>query len=166
MNDMTDYLHEMAGASIKIAAGDLNVHVEPKSANDTFGNAFKQMIAGLRESIGRIGVGSNQVAAASSQIAAASDQSKRSSQTLASSSEEITATIHEMAASIRQVSSNAQTQSAAATETSASITQMVAGLFSIAENTRKLSALTESANDAARTGHRLLALSAQSMHRI
>lgn len=166
MNEMTDYIKEMAAASSGIAAGDLTIQVAPKSELDTFGNSFKQMIEGLYGSITEIGRGSNQVAAASSQIAAASDQSKKASETLASSSEEITATIHEMAASIKQVSSNAQTQSAAAVETSASVTQMVAGLRSIADNTRKLGDLTRTADEAAQKGQRTLVDSGKNMLRI
>ncbi|MGH9943514.1 MAG: methyl-accepting chemotaxis protein [Pyrinomonadaceae bacterium] len=166
MNEMTDYLKEMAGVAGNVAKGDLTVEVEPKSEHDQFGHAFKTMIADLRDSIGRIGHGSNQVASASSQIAAASDQSKQSSETLASSSEEITATIHEMAASINQVASNTQTQSAAATETSAAVTEMVASLRGIADNTRRLAALTGGANEAARTGQQTLEGAGRSMRRI
>ncbi|MGH9900611.1 MAG: methyl-accepting chemotaxis protein [Pyrinomonadaceae bacterium] len=166
MNDMTDYLKGMAAVSQRIAAGDLTAAVAPKSERDVFGTSFKQMILGLRDSIGQIGAGSQQVASASSQIAAASDQSKKSSQTLASSAEEITATIHEMAASIRQVSGNAHTQSAAATETSAAVTEMVAGLRGIADNTRHLASLTAAADEAAQTGQRTLGTAGQSMHRI
>jgi methyl-accepting chemotaxis protein len=166
MNDMTEYLKEIASVSNAIANGDLTRDVQPKSERDAFGNAFKKMLSGLRESIGQIGQGSNQVASASSQIAAASDQSKKASQTLSSSSEEITATIHEMAASIQQVASNAQTQSAAATETSASVTQMVSSMQGIAVNTKRLGELTGSAEQAAKAGQSTMVNSTASMQRI
>lgn len=130
------------------------------------GNSFQLMIDGLRQSIGKIGVGANQVASASSQISAASDQSKRASQTLSSSSEQITATIHEMAASIMQVANNAQTQSAASTETAASVTEMVSSFHSIAENTKRLAQLTASADRAAKDGQTTLATANNGMHRI
>lgn len=166
MNEMTEYLKEIAAVSNSIADGDLTKVVQPKSERDTFGNAFVKMIGGLRESIGQIGRGSNQVASASSQIAAASDQSKKASQTLSSSSEEITATIHEMAASVRQVATNAQTQSAAATETSASVTEMVSSLQGIAEHTKRLAMLTSEANEAASSGQQTLKAAEVSMQRI
>jgi len=166
MNEMTEYLKEIAAVSNRVADGDLSRTVQPKSERDIFGNAFEKMIGGLRESIDHIGRGSQQVASASSQIAAASDQSKKASQTLSSSSEEITATIHEMAASVRQVATNAQTQSAAATETSASVTEMVSSLQGIADHTKRLSILTAEANEAAGSGQQTLKAADVSMQRI
>jgi len=166
MSEMTAYLNEMAVVSQSIAGGNLSMEIQPRSEQDRFGTSFRQMVLGLRESIIRIGGGSNQVSSASSQIAAASEQSKKASQVLASSSEEITATIHEMAASVRQVASNANTQSAAATETSASVTEMVASLQGIAENTKRLASLTAAADEAAKTGQQTLQNADRSMQRI
>lgn len=166
MGKTITYLKEMADVSGKISDGDLTSEVTPKSEHDAFGNAFKKMIHGLRDSIGRISIGSNHVATASSQIAAASAQSKKSSHVLASASEEITATIHEMAASIRQVSLNAQTQSVAVAETSSSVTQMVSNLHGIAENTQRLASLTAQADEAAKTGQQTLLKAGESMQRI
>ena len=166
MRDMADYFKRMAGVADRIAAGDLTVSVEPKSPSDQFGVSFRQMVAGLRDSVGRIGAGAEQITSASSAVAATSEQSGRSAQLLAASSEEITATVHEMAASIRQVSQNAQTQSAAATETSAAVTEMVANLQSIARNTGRLADLTSTASEAARAGQDTLGQSNQNMQRI
>lgn len=166
MNEMTAYLNEMAVVSQCIAGGDLSVEVSPRSTEDRFGNAFRQMILGLRESISHIGSGSIQVSTTSSQLAVVSDQSRKASQTLSSSSQEITATMQEMAASVRQVAVNAQTQSAAAAETSASVMQMVAGLQGIAQNTNRLAQLTAAADDAAKTGHQTLQRADASMKRI
>lgn len=163
MNEMTDYLKEMIAVSEKIAAGDLTVQCQPRSDRDSFGNAFTKMLFSLRDSMRKIGNGSNEVASSSSQIAAASDQSKKASQTLSSSSEEITATIHEMAASVRQVAANAQAQSASATETSASVTQMVSSMRGIADNTKRLASLTASAENAAKVGQTTLERSQTSM---
>jgi methyl-accepting chemotaxis protein len=49
MREMTAYLREMAGAADRIAAGDLDVPVHPRSDRDTFGHAFLRMTAYLRE---------------------------------------------------------------------------------------------------------------------
>ncbi|HKX31072.1 MAG TPA: HAMP domain-containing methyl-accepting chemotaxis protein [Blastocatellia bacterium] len=152
----------------KIAAGDLRDDLEPGSDDETgqLLRAMNRMITNLRDSVGRIEQGSNQVAAGSSQIAAASEQSKKNAQNMAASNDQITATIHEMAASIRQVAVNAQSQSTAATQTSSAITEMVANLRGIAENTRKLASLTTSANEAAATGQRTLEGSRQKLLQI
>ncbi|ADB51824.1 HAMP domain-containing methyl-accepting chemotaxis protein [Conexibacter woesei] len=50
--EMVDYLEETAGAAKAIAAGDLTVHVEPKSDEDVLGHAFAEMTAQLREALG------------------------------------------------------------------------------------------------------------------
>lgn len=49
MQLMIGYLREMAGIADAIARGDLNVRAEPRSASDTFGNAFVAMQAYLVE---------------------------------------------------------------------------------------------------------------------
>lgn len=152
----------------QLAKGDLTAEVSSRSSDETgqLLRSMKVMVESLRESVGQIGQGSNQVAINSSQIAAASDQSKHNSQTLAASSEEVTATIHEMAASIRQVSGNAHTQSAAAVETSAAVSQMVSSLHGIAENTKQLADLSASAEGAAKTGQHTLNRAGENMARI
>jgi twitching motility protein PilJ len=44
MNSMTNYLKDMAAISDQIASGNLKVEVSPKSAQDRFGNSFKNMV--------------------------------------------------------------------------------------------------------------------------
>ncbi|HKX27071.1 MAG TPA: methyl-accepting chemotaxis protein [Blastocatellia bacterium] len=166
MNAVTDYLRAMADLADRLAAGDLTVEVIPRSEQDRFGNAFKQMIASLRTSISRIDQGAHQVAAASSQIATASDQSRRSAQNLSSSCETVTVTIQQMEGSIRQVALHAQTQAAAATENSAAITQMVASLRNTAENVKELASLTTTASQATEAGHQTLDHANANMERI
>ena len=45
---MVTYLKEMAAVSEAIAEGNLASHAKPRSKNDTLGNAFARMTAGLR----------------------------------------------------------------------------------------------------------------------
>lgn len=44
MRGMSTYLQEMSGAADQIANGNLNVAVQPRSDQDRFGNAFKNML--------------------------------------------------------------------------------------------------------------------------
>jgi methyl-accepting chemotaxis protein len=166
MKKMTDYLQEMAGVADQLAAGDLTAHVEPRSTGDRFGNAFKQMIASLRDSIGQFDQGASQIATASSHVATISERSKCSAQTLSTSSEKISATIHQMAASIRQVSTNTHTQNTAATATATSVTQLVDSLHGIAGNINQLAALTTAASTAAQAGRRTLSTADANMQQI
>jgi methyl-accepting chemotaxis protein len=48
MRGMVAYLREMAQAADRIAAGDLDVPVQPRSERDTFGHAFQRMTGSLR----------------------------------------------------------------------------------------------------------------------
>jgi methyl-accepting chemotaxis protein len=166
MQRMKEYLSQMSSVASQIADGDLSVEIEPQSQRDQFGQSFRKMVRGLRDSIGSIGQGADQLKTASSQITSASDKSREASQTLASSSEEVTATIHEMAASIRHVASNAQTQTAASMETTASVTQMVTNFQGIAANTQRLAQLTAAADEAARTSQSMLTDAHRSMEQI
>jgi methyl-accepting chemotaxis protein len=47
MGKMTEYLQEMAGTAERIAAGDLTVRLEPRSAEDRFGRTFREMVSRL-----------------------------------------------------------------------------------------------------------------------
>jgi methyl-accepting chemotaxis protein len=49
MNRMTRYLREMADVSDHVAQGNLNVSVEPRSAQDRFGHSFQRMARYLQE---------------------------------------------------------------------------------------------------------------------
>lgn len=49
MNEMVGGLRDMARVANSIAAGDLTVQVETRSAEDAFGHAFKKMVASLNE---------------------------------------------------------------------------------------------------------------------
>ena len=71
---MVTYLKEMAGVSEAIAGGNLTVRVQPRSKNDTLGNAFARMIEGLRNLVRNVRDASSQVASASNQVAGASDE--------------------------------------------------------------------------------------------
>jgi methyl-accepting chemotaxis protein len=48
MNEVVDYLSEMAISANSIAAGDLSQDIKPKSSKDVFGNAFKNMVKNLQ----------------------------------------------------------------------------------------------------------------------
>src|ERR1700736_1520833 len=70
---MVAYLKEMAGVSEAIAGGDLNVEVQPRSSQDTLGNAFARMVEGLGGLVRSVRDASTQVASASNQVAGGSE---------------------------------------------------------------------------------------------
>ena len=137
-SNMVIYLKEMAAVSESIAGGDLTVEVQPRSKNDTLGNAFSRMVEGLRALVRNVRDASSQVASASSQVAGASDESAKISLQTSSAIDEVTSTMHEMSVNVQNMVKSTQTQASSVSETSASIDQMVASIQRVADTAKVL----------------------------
>jgi methyl-accepting chemotaxis protein len=137
-DDMVTYLKEMAAVSEAIAGGDLAVEVQPRSKNDTLGNAFARMIEGLRNLVRNVRDASSQVASASNQVAGASDESAKISLQTSSAIDEVTSTMHEMSVNVQNMVKSTQVQASSVSETSASIDQMVASIQRVADTAKVL----------------------------
>jgi methyl-accepting chemotaxis protein len=135
---MVNYLKEMAAVSEAIAGGNLSVQVEPRSKNDTLGNAFSRMVEGLRSLVRDVRDASTQVASASSQVAGASDESAKISLQTSSAIDEVTSTMHEMSVNVQNMVKSTQVQASSVSETSASIDQMVASIQRVADTAKVL----------------------------
>src|SRR6266567_118851 len=135
---MVTYLKEMATVSEAIAGGNLNVVVQPRSKDDTLGNAFVRMIEGLRSLVFNVRDAASQVASASSQVAGASDESAKISLQTASAIDEVTSTMHEMSVNVQNMVKSTQVQASSVSETSASIDQMVASIQRVADTAKVL----------------------------
>jgi methyl-accepting chemotaxis protein len=136
--NMVTYLKEMAAVSEAIAGGNLAVEVQPRSANDTLGNAFARMIDGLRNLVRNVRDASSQVASASSQVAGASDESAKISLQTSSAIDEVTSTMHEMSVNVQNMVKSTQVQASSVSETSASIDEMVASIQRVADTAKVL----------------------------
>lgn len=108
MNEMMDYLSEMAEAARRIAAGDLSATVKPRSESDLFGEAFMNMIEKLRSTVGEIQSGSNALASAASQLSAMAQSLSQGTSEQAASVEETTSSMEQMKASIAQNADNSR----------------------------------------------------------
>ena len=137
-SNMVTYLKEMAAVSESIAGGDLTVDVQPRSKNDTLGNAFARMVEGLRTLVRNVRDASSQVASASTQVAGASDESAKISLQTSSAIDEVTSTMHEMSVNVQNMVKSTQTQASSVSETSASIDQMVASIQRVADTAKVL----------------------------
>jgi methyl-accepting chemotaxis protein len=135
---MVTYLKEMAGLSEAIAGGNLTVEVQPRSKNDTLGNAFVRMTTGLRNLVRNVRDASSQVASASNQVAGASDESAKISLQTSSAIDEVTSTMHEMSVNVQNMVKSTQVQASSVSETSASIDQMVASIQRVADTAKVL----------------------------
>jgi methyl-accepting chemotaxis protein len=114
------------------------VEVQPRSKNDTLGNAFARMVEGLRNLVLNVRDASSQVASASNQVAGASDESAKISLQTSSAIDEVTSTMHEMSVNVQNMVKSTQVQASSVSETSASIDQMVASIQRVADTAKVL----------------------------
>ena len=135
---MVVYVKEMAALSEAIARGDLTVRVEPRSASDMLGNAFANMLAGLRDIVVSVRSSAAQVASGSGKVANASVDSAKASQAASNSINEVTSTIEEMTVNVQHVASNTQVQASSVSETSSSIEQMVTSIKRVTDTANVL----------------------------
>ncbi len=132
------YLRESADITRRIAAGDLTVEVEPKSAKDELGIACAEMVANLRELVGHIADSAAQVTGASGQLASAAEQSgsatgqvtttiqqvAQGTASQASSTTEVTASMDDIARRIEEIARGAQDQARSLREANQAMDQL------------------------------------------
>jgi methyl-accepting chemotaxis protein len=94
LSSLREYVSEAAAAAEAIANGDLTVEVKPKSDRDILGNAFNEMLHGLRELIG--------------QVRATSDDLASTSQSLGTSANQTGARVEEMSAQAQELAGTAE----------------------------------------------------------
>ena len=135
---MVTYLKEMAGVSEAIAEGNLAVTAEPRSKNDTLGNAFARMTVGLRALVRNGRDAALQVAGAANEVAGASDESAKISLQTSSAIDEVTSTMHEMSVNVQNMVKSTQVQASSVSDTSASIDEMVASIQRVADTAKVL----------------------------
>ncbi len=101
------------GFAQKISDGDLTVQLDDKTVSrkdeiGQLGNALQVMVEKLRDVIGSVMAGSNNIAAASQQMASTAQEMSQGSTEQASSAEEVSSSMEEMAANIQQNTDNAR----------------------------------------------------------
>jgi methyl-accepting chemotaxis protein len=149
---MVNYLKEMAAVSEAIAGGNLGVEVKARSKNDTLGNAFARMTAGLRNLVRDGRDAATQVASASNQVAGASDESAKISLQTSSAIDEVSSTMHEMSINVQNMVKSTQVQASSVSETSASIDEMVASIQRVADTAKVLLDISNRSRDEVQSG--------------
>jgi len=164
--NMVTYLKEMAAVSEAIAGGNLNVEVQPRSGNDTLGNAFARMIEGLRNLVRNVRDAASQVASASNQVAGASDESAKISLQTSSAIDEVTSTMHEMSVNVQNMVKSTQVQASSVSETSASIDQMVASIQRVADTAKVLLDISNRSREEVHSGIATMEKATDGLNRI
>jgi len=163
---MVTYLKEMAGFSEAIAEGNLTVAVQPRSQNDTLGNAFVRMIEGLRTLVRSVRDAASQVASASNQVAGASDESAKISLQTSSAIDEVTSTMHEMSVNVQNMVKSTQVQASSVSETSASIDEMVASIQRVADTAKVLLDISNRSREEVHSGISTMEKATDGLNRI
>ncbi len=110
---VTTGVNKGVGIAETVANGDLTINVENSLLNrkDEIGQlakAMQTMLEKLREVIGSVVSGSNNIAAASQQMSSTAQEMSQGSTEQASSAEEVSSSMEEMAANIQQNTDNAR----------------------------------------------------------
>jgi len=122
-DNLVAYLTEIAGVVRQVAAGNLTVHIQPRSANDQIGIAFSEMVAQLRTIVGQLANSADEVNTASASLA---DLSREASL----STSQITANINQMAQSSVQ-------HATVIGQTSSSVDQMSMAITGVAKGAQE-----------------------------
>jgi methyl-accepting chemotaxis protein len=165
-NKMIAYLKEMAAVSEAIAGGDLTLEVQPRSKNDTLGEAFLEMTIGLRQLVKSVRDSASQVTGGSNEVASASDESAKINVQAASAIDEVTSTMHEMSINVQNMVKNTQTQASSVSETSASIDQMVASIQRVADTAKVLLDISQRSREEVHTGIQTMEKATDGLNRI
>ncbi|MBP7056516.1 MAG: HAMP domain-containing protein, partial [Candidatus Omnitrophica bacterium] len=102
-SEMMKWVKDMSAVAANIAEGDLRADVDPKSTKDTFGNAFKSMIEGLRQITSNLINAIAQITSASNQILAASQEQASGAREQSSAVAETTSAAKELSMTSEQV---------------------------------------------------------------
>ena len=120
---LVSYFEGLTEAARRVAGGDLTVRYQPQGESDLLGNAFVEMVAGLRGMVRQTAENAVALRAASEQLAAAAAQA-------GGASAQITAVI-------QQVSAGISNQAEAVHQTSQSLDQMVRAIGGMADGAQR-----------------------------
>jgi methyl-accepting chemotaxis protein len=177
---MIVYLQGMAEVAQKLAGGDLTSNVVPISERDVLGNAFKEMVENLRrlvgevtESVGSLGLASEQLASAADQAGQATTQIATTIQQVArgtvQQSEAVTRTatsVMQMGQAIDGLARGAQEQAKAVGKSSDITIQITSAIQQVSANAQAGAKGSEKAAEAARGGARTVSAAIDGMETI
>lgn len=107
VHEAVDYMRTVSEAAKRIAANDLTVRVEPRSANDVLGHSFKTMIHNLSGMIRQLSDNARELVTAATEIASSSEAMASGAKKQSSQVHQVSAAVEEMSATILESSRNA-----------------------------------------------------------
>lgn len=128
------YQQEMAEVAEAMADGDLTHSLQPKSAQDTLGNAFASMITSLRELIREVTGSAEAVAGTSTQLSASAEQTGQASEEIAHSMQDVAQAADQSAKTSTEMAQGSEQQARSATEATAQMQQLTAAVRQVQES--------------------------------
>ncbi len=116
LQSLINYMKAFIGASARIAEGDLQVKVEPRSERDELGRAYQTMIARLEDLVSRLRGISGSLASVSQDISNVSHDTARNTEDQVNRVQQVSAAIQQMAATIAETSRNTTHATGAASQ--------------------------------------------------
>jgi methyl-accepting chemotaxis protein len=135
---MIDYIKGVSDTADTVAAGDLRVEIESRSAKDVLSRSMQTMADKLRQMMAEIRDSSSEVASSADEISASANQIASGAQNQSSSSEETSSTMVEMASQIDNVAHSVQSLATNVDQTSSSIQEIGATIEQTARNADNL----------------------------
>jgi methyl-accepting chemotaxis protein len=145
---MIEYLRGMVGAAEKLADGDLSVEVHPRSDRDALGNAFKAMIANLRQLVGEVSQAAGSVGQASQQMTSTSEEAGRATSEIAHAIGDVAHGAERQVSLIENASRAAEEVASAVRESAEQVEQTAAVATQAREIVRHGVEAAEQANEA------------------
>jgi methyl-accepting chemotaxis protein len=176
-------IRALSQAAEKAAGGDLTAEIATVNTRDEVADlagAFGEMVAGLRQVIGRLAESSATVASAAEQVTGTTEQmavtadgvAKAISQVAqgadaqAQSAEETMTTVEQLRRAIEQIAEGAREQAESAQQTAGVVSQMVSAIADVTQKAQSVAASSETATAAAQAGARVVAKSVDGMEQL
>ncbi len=177
---MVTYVQRMADAAGRIAAGDLTVEVAPVSSRDVLANAFGDMVADLRQVVGEVAHGAEQVTRSSGGVAESAERIGASTQQIAQTMQQVakgneeqargvsdaSAFVGKLSQSMDQVARDAVGQAADVNRVSEAVGQILASVQEVTKRSADLGRASEQAKRAAQDGGTTVRRTVEGMHTI
>jgi methyl-accepting chemotaxis protein len=160
------YMQNMAVAATSVSQGDLTVELIPESEKDSLGNAFKQMIDGLRDTVSKINHSAVDLTSASVQLANAANQASQATSQISHTVQQVAkgtadqaqsinvtaSSVEQMSQAISGVAKGAQEQSTAISKASEVTAQISSAIQQVTSSAAAVSRDSGVAAEAARSG--------------
>jgi len=153
INLLIDAMNKATELAREIAGGNLQLHVEQRSANDGLMQALSAMVQNLTQVVGDVKSAADNVTAGSQELSATSEQMSQGASEQAASAEEASASMEQMSSNIRQNADNSmQTEKIAiksasdAQESGLAVAKTVAAMKEIAAKTSIIEEIARQTN--------------------